>query len=93
MSEKKEIPVRYNVPTIYSKANFKDICRVILNYNSDNQEEYRYFIQTSLDDNHPYWEEMGDFLTKVFEPKFTTEKFIDECFKTLDKTENVDVLK
>ena len=85
MEEKKEMPVRYSVPNIYSKAPFKEVCKVVLNYHPEHAEEYRYFIQTSLDCEHPYWEDVGDFLASVFENKLNDEKFIDQCFKTLNR--------
>ena len=93
MEEKEEIRVKYSAPTVYSKAPYKSICKVVLNYSNESPENYEYYIQTSIDDKHPYWENMGDFLVKTFESMLEREIFIDNCFDIINGTERADHLE
>ena len=93
MSKKKEeteskITVKYGVPTIYSKAPYRSVCKVVLNYSNDEPERFEYYIQISLDDENPFWEPMGVFLEKTLRPLFESEIFINKCFDILNGDED-----
>ena len=64
-------------PTRYDKAPYRQIVRV----KDEEGAGEEYYIQLSEDEEHPYWELVGDFLLKAFSHKLSDEKFIDDCLK------------
>ncbi len=74
---------RYSAPTRHEKAPYKTIVRV-----HNDSEQWNYYIQISRNEEIPNWLPLGKFFEKAFDSYTTNTKFIEECIRLFDYSNN-----
>ena len=79
---------KFNPPSKFTKANYKDKVRVIGETVGD-VVEYDIYIQTSQDEDNVRWVEAGEFLFVALEEKLQDKNFFDEAMSKYEARKGV----
>lgn len=94
MNKKVECVTRYQVPSNQEPAPYATFCKVINNYSTNGKETETIYVQTSQDEDHPFWVSIGDFLTESFGDLIFDKLFIYTCLKLFnDKSYKIKIKK
>lgn len=70
--------IKFNPPSRFTKAAFKEKVKVIGETKGDTVE-YDVYVQTSRDEDNVKWVEAGEFLFTAFEDKLMDKSFFDDA--------------
>lgn len=74
---------RFNLPSKFTKAEFKKLVRVIGETVGD-EVEYDIYIQTSRDPDNVRWVEAGEFLFVALEPQLSDPHYLDHVMASYE---------
>lgn len=79
---------RFNLPSKFTKAEFKKIVRVIGETVGD-EVQYTVHIQTSRDEDNVRWVEAGEFLFVALEHHLSDPHYLDQVMASFEKRRGI----
>lgn len=79
---------RFNLPSKFTKAEFKKIVRVIGDTVGD-EVQYTVHVQTSRDEDNVRWVEAGEFLFVALEHLLSDPHYLDQVMVSFEKRKGI----